>query len=369
MPWSTQTVTAQRQEFITLARHPDTNLSELCRRYRISRKTAYKWLKRDDMRDRSRRPHTSPARTATDIEARVLDSRDRHPAWGGRKIAHVLQRDAQILLAPSTVNSILHRHGRITAQASAAATPWQRFEHPYANDLWQMDFKGHFALREGRCHPLTILDDHSRYNIALQALAHECHGDVQAALYAIFARYGLPLRINADNGTPWGNRGQGGLTRLGVWLIRLGIRLSHSRAAHPQTNGKDERFHRTLKAEVLNLNHFADLSTAQRHFDHWRHVYNHERPHQALDMATPASRYQASPRSLPKQLPPVEYPSDSIVCRVRAGGWISHGGKTFFIGTALSGEAVALRAIAERDGVYAVYFCHHKLGEIHLHDL
>ena len=165
MPWRTQTVKEQRIELVTLARKPGANISELARRFGVSRKTIYKWLNRDDMDDRSRRPKSSPKRTPQAQEARILATRDDHPAWGARKIAHVLSRDSGIVLASSTVNSTLRRNGRISPEASRAATAWQRFEHPFPNDLWQMDFKGYFSTsHEGHCHPLTILNDHSRYN-------------------------------------------------------------------------------------------------------------------------------------------------------------------------------------------------------------
>ena len=203
MPWRTQTVKEQRIELVTLARKPGANISELARRFGVSRKTIYKWLNRDDMDDRSRRPKSSPKRTPQAQEARILATRDDHPTWGARKIAHVLSRDSGIVLALSTVNSILRRNGRISPEASRTATAWQRFEHPFPNDLWQMDFKGYFSTsHEGRCHPLTILDDHSRYNLCLDAQGNERHESVRAALLRVFERYGLPKCINTDNGAP-----------------------------------------------------------------------------------------------------------------------------------------------------------------------
>lgn len=364
MPWSPVTVIEQRQEFVALARQPGANISQLCRCFQISRKTAYKWLARQDMSDLSRRPHTSPRRTDAAWQDAVLAVRDAHPAWGGRKIAHVLRREQHISLAPSTIHSILQRHGRISEQASAAATRWQRFEHQRPNALWQMDFKGHFALHSGRCHPLTVLDDHSRFAIVLHALPNEQRSSVQAVLQGAFQRFGLPDRINADNGPPWGNKGQGGLTRLAAWLIRLGVSIGYSRPAHPQTNGKDERFHRTLKAEVLSRQSFADIGHAQRRFDAWRHVYNHQRPHQALDMHTPASRYCASVRSMPAQLPPIEYLPGDWVRKVQQGGWIHFKGRELCISKALLGQPVALRPVHDCDGQFEVFFCHQKIQNL-----
>lgn len=367
MPWSQVTVVDQRREFVHLAGQPGANISELCRRFQISRKTGYKWLGRVDLEDQSRRPRTSPSRTTQDLEAKVLAVRDRHPAWGARKIAHVLMRDQQIALAVSTVNAVLQRHGRISERASQAAVPWKRFEHEAANDLWQMDFKGHFATGAQRCHPLTVLDDHSRFNIVLQALGNEQTGEVRSVLQRTFERYGLPQRINTDNGPPWGTAGQGTLSGLGVWLIRLGVRLSHSRPLHPQTNGKDERFHRTLMAEVLTHRQFRDLDHAQEHMARWRHVYNFERPHQGIDMATPASRYTPSTRAMPHKLPPIEYVPGDLVRRVQQGGLISLCGRQFRVGSALQGQPVACRPLAQ-DGSFAVFFCHQKVAQISLAD-
>lgn len=365
MPWSQVTVRDQREEFVRLARQPDANISELCRRYEVSRKTGYKWLRREDWVDRSRRPHHAPGRTSPAVEAQVVAVRQRHPAWGGRKIAHVLQRDGGLQVAPSTITAILARHGLIAPAASAAARPYRRFEHVAPNRMWQMDFKGHFATDGGRCHPLTVLDDHSRFNVVLHALPNEQRGSVQAVLQQAFARYGLPWRINTDNGPPWGSA-EGSLTQLGVWLVRLGVRLSHSRPAHPQTNGKDERFHRTMVAEVLATRRFRDLAHVQQHFTQWRHVYNCQRPHEALDMATPASRYCASPRALPATLPAIEYGPEDIVRRVRDGGRIHFRGRFWRIGKALIGQPIALRPTADRDGVFQAFFCHQLVHTLDL---
>jgi transposase len=198
-----------REEFVRLASQEGANVSELCRRFEISRKTGYKWLGRwvseglAGLEDQPVRPLNSPGKTPSAIEAKVLEVRQAHPVWGARKITHVLGRDHGLALASSTVNTILKRHGCITAQASQAATAWHRFEHEAPNDLWQMDFKGHFAVGAARCHPLTVLDDHSRFNLVLEAATGESLGEVQPRLQRAFERYGLPRRINTDNGPPW----------------------------------------------------------------------------------------------------------------------------------------------------------------------
>ena len=374
MPWRDATMVNLREEFVRLASQEGANVSELCRRFEISRKTGYKWLRRwsseglAGLEDQPVRPLNSPGKTPSSIEARVLEVRQVHPAWGARKIAHVLDRDHGLALACSTVNTILKRNGCITTQASQAATPWHRFEHAAPNDLWQMDFKGHFAVGQGRCHPLTVLDDHSRFNLVLEAATGESLVEVQPRLHRAFERYGLPLRINTDNGPPWMASGRADLTRLGVWLIRLDVALSNSRPAHPQTNGKEERFHRTLKAEALGSRQFSDFSEIQRHFDDWRHVYNTVRPHQALSMQTPAQRYQPSQRSMPKTLPAIEYGPEDIVRKVQSGGWISLGGRAIRLSQVLRGLPVALRSRADNDAVKDVYLCHHRVTTIDLRD-
>ena len=377
MPWSTRDTMSLRQEFILLAQQEGSNRRELCRRFGISPQTAYKWLARYaeqgevGLADRSRRPSHSPEQTHADLEQAVIALRQQHPAWGGRKISRRLQDLGHAEVpAPSTVTSILHRHGLITPEASAKSVAWQRFEHPEPNHLWQMDYKGWFVTRDGlQCHPLTVLDDHSRFNILLTACTKTQTAVVQRHLREAFRRYGLPLRINADNGAPWGSPSQPGqLTALAVWLIRLGVRLSHSRPAHPQTNGKDERFHRTFKAEVLTGNDFGSCRYAQRAFDIWRDVYNQQRPHEALDLATPVTRYRPSPRPYPEQLPPIEYSPDDTVVQVKWHGELCFQGRRFKVSNALTKLHVALRPDARHSGRYDLYFAHHRFGSIDLND-
>jgi transposase InsO family protein len=300
------------------------------------------------------------------VEDAILALRDEHPAWGARKLRrrlHDLGWDA--LPAPSTVQAILQRHGRIDPAQSSKHQPWQRFEHEHPNVLWQMDFKGDFALGTARCHPLTVLDDHSRYNLCLHACANQQGTTVQDHLTYTFKRYGLPYRMAMDNGPPWGNTIDSPYTPLVAWLIRLGVAVSHSRPYHPQTLGKDERFHRTLKAEVIARYSFTDLDTAQNRFDRWRHVYNFERPHEAIGMQTPATRYAPSSRSMPEILPPIEYAGDDIVRRVQQHGFISYQGCQFRISKAFAGYPVALRPTVT-DGVMEVFFCQQKIAQIDL---
>jgi transposase InsO family protein len=372
MPWEEATVMQKRKEFVGLATQEDANISQLCERFQISRKTGYKWLARfreeeeAGLEDRSRSAHYRPNQSSGQIEEAVLRCRQKHPAWGGRKIAHVLLRDEQLSVAPSTVTSILHRHHLIRSEASEAATAWQRFEHAQPNALWQMDFKGHFAVQSQRCHPLTVLDDHSRYNVVLAACANEHRKTVQYHLEQAFERYGLPMRINTDNGSPWGTAEQGRFTKLGIWLIRLGIKVSHSRPFHPQTNGKDERFHRSLKAEVLAHRQFANFSEVQKEFDQWRLIYNAQRPHEALSMQTPLERYRPSPQPFPKTLPPIEYGPDDQVRKVNQCGRFRFKGKTLRISKALHGQSIGIRPRNNQEGVFDIYFCRQWIDSVDL---
>lgn len=369
MPWKEVSVMTQRRDFVVLASVADANIRELCRRFKISPTTGYKWLKRYQatgergLCDQSRRPHSSPRKTAVDKELLLVELRRKHPAWSGRKLrSRLLHLNHQDLPAPSTCQAILKRHDLIDPVEARKHKPFQRYEKARPNELWQMDFKGDFKLAQGRCYPLTILDDHSRFAVALQACARNTRLIVQAVLINVFRLYGLPDWITCDNGPPWGSSGRGHYTQLTVWLIRLGIGVSHSRPYHPQTQGKDERFHRTLEAELLRYQTATTLTKWQlQHFDPWREIYNHERPHESLGDQVPASRYQPSQRSYPERLPPIEYGPADIVRKVRHFGHIKFAGRDYHIGAAFYGLPVALRATT-RDGFFEVFFCHQKLG-------
>ena len=373
MPWRELTVIDQREEFVKLALAPGANMSELCRRFGIVRSNGNKWRARylaegrDGLADRSRRPHGSPTRTAMAVEAEVLRIRDEsNNAWGGRKIAHVMAREgAAYVPSISTITTILKRAGRLEQRASEHPGPYQRFERAQPNELWQMDFKGDFALSQGRrCHPLTVIDDHSRYALCAQACDNEQDTPTREHLKAVFRRYGLPDAMLMDNGSPWGDSGGGGFTAFSVWLLRLGIRVTHGRPYHPQTQGKDERLHRTMKAEIA-LDRLADLKDCQRAFDKWRHTYNHRRPHQAIDMATPSERYRLSERPFPEVLPPIEYDCSDLVRKADKDGDISFKKRRVRLGKPFRGEIVALRPTAE-DGVFSIHFCTHSIGRVDL---
>jgi transposase InsO family protein len=367
MPWKVTNAMSLRRELVSLMQQEGANVSELARRFGLSRKTAYKWAGRGRsgegaaLADRSRRPSVSPAKTAAPVEAQVVALRGEHPAWGGRKLRRRLQdQGVAAVPATSTITGILHRHGLIDGSQSAQHTAFKRFEHAAPNDLWQMDFKGHFAMEQGRCHALTVLDDHSRYALGLQACGDERTQTVQERLTAMFRRYGLPWRMLMDNGSPWGDDGTHPYTPLTVWLLLLGIAISHGRPYHPQTQGKEERFHRTLKAEVLARDTFRNLAHCQLRFDAWRELYNQQRPHEALGLQVPASRYRISSRAFPEQIPEIVYGPDVQVRKVVGHGWISYQGRDYRLPKAFKGYPIGLRATTA-DLVMDILFMHHHI--------
>ena len=378
MPWQESSAMSLRLAFVQQASAPDANLSALCAQFGISRPTGYKWLARFQeegvagLTERSRRPRQSPAHTALPVEQRIVELRRQHPVWGGRKLRARLQTlDPQIPWpSASTMTAVVQRHG-LQAEGSAAPSadrPVQRFTHPAPNDLWQMDFKGHLpvASRSGRCHPLTVLDDHSRFALSLLACPNEQHATVHAALTILFRTYGLPRRLLCDNGAPWGSAGgPTPWTRLSVWLARLGISVRHGRPRHPQTQGKEERFHRTLRAEALaqSPQPLRDLAHAQAVFDTWRHSYNHERPHEALGLTVPARHYAPSPRPFPETLPPLEYDASWPVRKVQQEGWISWLGHPYHVGKAFVGQPVGL-CPSQEEGLLTVYFAAHAIASL-----
>jgi transposase InsO family protein len=379
LPWQEQSQMTLRHEFVALAGAEGANIRALCRRFGISPTTGYKWLARyradgvGGLADQSRRPHTSPSQTDPAVEAAVVALRDAHPAWGARKLGTVLARQDRPELAavvalptPSTITRILHRHDRINPAESGKHTAWQRFEHEQPNDLWQMDFKGHVAMGERRCHPLAIVDDHSRFLVGLFACANEQEQTVHAHLTSLFRRYGLPRRLLTDNGAPWGvPQAPERLTTLGAWLVRLGIVPRHGRIRHPQTQGKVERFNRTFKAELCQPHRFDDLVASQAGFDRWRDLYNLIRPHDSLALDVPASHYQPSPRPFPEVLPPIEYGPDDIVRKVHGSGQVRYRNRDWYVGQALLRQPVALRPTAE-DGVLDVVYCHLTIRQLDL---
>lgn len=373
MPWKETTTMSNRAAFIEQAKVEGANISALCRAYGISRKTGYKWLKREredggvEFVDHSRRPKHSPGQTEANIERQVLAVRKDNPDWGGRKIRRVLQdQGCSDVPAASTITAILRRNQQIDPEEALKHKPMQRFEREQPNELWQMDFKGYFALETGGyCHPLTVIDDHSRFLVGLKACPDETYETVRGQLMAIFQQFGLPERMLMDNGSPWGDDAVTHHTILTAWLLRLEIAVSHGRPYHPQTQGKDERLNRTLKEEVIRRHAMPDLATSQAVFDQWWHKYNYERPHDALQLDTPAGHYQRSARPFPDVLPPITYEPEDLVRKVDQNGKIVFRNRTFRVGKAFRYQPVAVRPGSE-DGLFDVFFCKQKVAKINL---
>jgi transposase InsO family protein len=374
MPWYREPIMSQKQEFVGMAEISD-NLSDACRRFGISRKTGYKWLARYQLsgliglEDRSRRPRYSPRKTSEIMEKKILEARLKHPAWGGRKLKRWLEdRGAEGLPAPSTVTEILRRHGQIDPEESRKREPLKRFECPEPNDFWQMDFKGPFLVDSQPCHPLTVLDDHSRFSVSLKACEDHMRDTVKRHLCEAFETYGLPRAMLVDNGGPWAAGNMGEWTKLSVWLLRLGVDVIRTRIRHPQTLGKDERFNKTLLIECITGYVFSTFIQVQKHFDQWRDIYNFERPHESLGLKTPASRYRPSPRLYSSNLPPIEYESGDEIRNVKKSGKFSFHGRYWIVGKAFSGYPVGIRP-SQEDGRFSVYFCQQRIREIDLRNL
>lgn len=372
MPWKEVTVMEEKRRFIEAYLGREGSFSDLCGTFNISTKTGYKYVNSykkfgfSGLKELSRKPKTSPYKIKKNIESIILEVRNLHPVWAGEKIkTYLMRKGYKCLPSEKTIDRILKRNGLITVEESEKHTPWKRFEHEHPNDLWQMDFKGHFAMQEGRCHPLTLLDDHSRFSLLIKACGNERTDTVKSALIQVFLEYGLPFKMTMDNGPPWGFSGKQEHTILSAWLIRLGIFIMHSRPMHPQTQGKLERFHRTLNVELLKRFYFTDLQNAQEGFDWWRKMYNEERPHAAIGHGVPIERYTQSKRQYPNVLPAIEYESDMLVRKVQQSGIIFLKGKEYRVGYAFYGNPVGLRETND-DGIYDVYFCRQKVVKIDL---
>lgn len=353
MPWA-GSVVEQRNELVRLVL-AGYSIGGAAARLGVSRQTGTLWWNRyvadgvDGLLDQSRVPGSSPNRTTVEMEQLVCGVRDRYPAWGGRKIRGFLLRQGQVgVPAPSTITQILRRNGYLPASPPPRNRYVQvgSFQAEVPNDMWQIDFKGDFALSGGgRCFPLGVLDDHSRYNLCLQACPNQRRQTVQRHLEAVFATYGLPRRFLTDNGPPWGTSNRHHRwTPLKVWLVDLGIVVVHSRPRHPQTLGKQERFHSTLDRELLSLNApFRTLGDVQDGFDKFRTTYNQQRPHESLGQTVvPADRYRPSPRPLPTSIDPPDYPPHWTVLTVAADAAITITGTRHKIGKPFIGKPVAI---------------------------
>ena len=367
MPWRTESVMDQRVEFVLRAQEAEESLAALCREYGISRPTGYLWLQRyhevgsvSGLAERSRRPLQSPGQTAADIEAAVLALRDK-TAWGGPKIARALARKG-VWVAPATAQRILKRSGRVVPPKVAKTK--LRFAREQCNELAQMDFKGDYTLRRGKCYPLSLLDDCSRYLHGLWPLCSPGGEGVKRSLEGYFRAHGVPLSLLLDHGTPWfSTTNQYGLTWLAVWLLKQGVILRYSGIRHPQTQGKVERFHQTLKRRTKHRGE----PTTMAEWEHWavmfRQEYNYERPHEALDYKTPGEVYQAvNLRAYQEQPRAWEY-SGGVVKQLDSQGLLYYRQQRYFVSEALASERVR---VDELEGKLLVTFRHLTVREIDL---
>jgi len=368
MPWEEKTVEKKRREFVAEVLGGKKSKSQLCREYKITRRTGYKWLERaengEPMSDKSRSKGVHPNKTEASIEELILQTRARYPVWGARKLKkHLENRGYTDLPAQSTICDILKRNGIITPEASAEHKPYKRFEKENPNDMWQMDFKGDFGmLNSQRCHPLTVLDDCSRFSICLEAKENQQGVGVFESLRRLFSEYGLPSSILCDNGSPWGDSKAGSITQFDVWMMQLDILPIHIRPKHPQTQGKEERFHRTLNDEVLKREFFKDMQAVQRRFESWRYEYNYERPHNALNLETPSKRYRVSKRLLPMQLKEPEYNGGKNLRKVNCKGYISIRSHRYFMSDSLVGKILELYPVSQTE--FGLYYGNYRVAKI-----
>jgi transposase InsO family protein len=371
MPWKDCRIMDERYRFILDYQSQECSLAELCRRYGISRPTAYKWLGRHaqegvaGLKDRSRAPHTQARASSPEQEALLLACRAAHPHWGPRKLKAYLERrhPGLLLPAPSTIGAILGRHGLLLPRKRvrhATASPGPLAPAGAPNDTWCVDFKGWFLTGDGtRIDPLTMTDAYSRFLLCCQAVAKTDGEHVRAIFEACFRQYGLPRRIRSDNGPPFASTGLAGLSRLAVWWLRLGIVPERIEPGKPQQNGEHERMHLTLLKEAASPPQ-ASGRAQQRAFNAWREEFNQERPHEALGLATPADYYQPSSQPYPARLAAVEYPEDWETRSVRGAGQLQWRGRDVLVTRALCGERVGLEAV--EDGLWRVYFMGLALG-------
>lgn len=364
MPWMETHVMDQRELFVEEVLKKRKRVLECCEQFGVSRKTAYKWLQRfyqggmPGLVDWSRRPHRSPFAVSEDVADLVVAARKAHPLWGPRKLrAWLVDHERETLWpAPSTIGDLLKRRGLVDGRRHRRRTP--QATQPLAaatepNVVWTVDFKGCFRVAGRYCHPLTLADAHSRYLLQLQSLDGESFGLVQPVFESAFREFGLPLRLRSDNGSPFASRGLGGLSRLAVWWVRLGITPERIEPGHPEQNGRHERMHRTLKDETARPPRVS-AEEQQRAFDRFRREFNDERPHEALGQRTPASCYKPSQRQFPEEAPDPEYPLEFVVRRVYNNGQIRWNCDKLVLGEVLANQAVGFEAVS--DGRWQLWF-------------
>jgi putative transposase len=371
MPWKARTTVEQRREFIQEWQLNEVSFAELCSRYGVSRQTGYKWLRRFDrqgetgLRDLSRAPHLSPQAMSEEVGRRILELRQQHPRWGPRKLRRVLTEECAEVHWPaaSSIGDLLHREGLAQPRRSRKRTVRhsEPLQHAHgANQVWCADFKGWFRCANGeRCDPLTIMDAFSRYLLGCRSVEKTDGEHVRGVFESIFREHGMPEAIRTDNGPPFATTGPGGLSRLNIWWLRLGIRHERIEPGCPQQNGRHERMHQTLKQETA-MPPAANRRQQQRALARFQEEYNQQRPHEALDYRTPAALYMKSPRAYPSRLPELCYPAHAILRKVDDNGLFCWAHGRAFLSKVLGDEYIGLVFVEK--GFYEVYFGDLLLG-------
>ncbi len=373
MPWKTRSHLDERMSFISRMQSGE-KVTDLCKEFEISRKTAYKFMDRyskhgpSGLHDVSRRPHHCPSQTPEAIKSLILSTKQDKPTWGASKIREWLMRKNPDLKVPSrfTVHEILNRYNLVTHRTRGRRKDASSYfrtpvtSSSVANEVWCVDFKGQFQLGNHRyCYPLTISDHFSRYVIACESLEDTKGAGALPAFEAAFEEFGLPDSILSDNGAPFASGGILGLSRLSVWWMRLGIKLRRIVPGHPEQNGRHERMHLTLKLETTRPA-AGNFLQQQEKFDKFREVFNAERPHEALDMKVPSDFYKPSGRPFPKELPELQYPLHDSTKMVGGNGTMKFGKFAFHLGEALSYQSVGIRE--EDAGLWRISFMDLDLG-------
>jgi transposase InsO family protein len=371
VPWKARTELEERKELIAEWQAGEKNIAELCRRYGISRPTGYKWLKRHAEKgegglvELSRAPHYSSQAITDEVREKILTLRHQHPRWGPRKLRACLTRDSGEIRWPaaSSIGELLRREGLSRPRRKRNRTV--RYSDPLqhaagANQVWCADFKGWFLCGNGeRCDPLTITDAFSRYLLSCRSVAKTDEEHVRAVFETIFRESGMPQAIRTDNGPPFATGAPGGLSRLNIWWMKLGIHHERITPGCPQQNGRHERMHLTLKQETA-APPAGNLRQQQQVFIHFQREYNEKRPHEALQYHTPASLYAVSPRLYPSRLPELRYPSGAIMRAISQDGQFRWINQRVFVSKVLGGEYVGLLPIDE--AFYEVYIGTSLLG-------
>lgn len=358
MPWESKTVEETRKEFIQAAK-ATVNFSSLCREFGITRKTGYKWVARHEngaeLSDRSRRPTSSPKKTSEEIEQQILKLRYENPGWGAKTLHKVLENaGCENLPCVKTVNNILDRNNCILKEESEKRHKYIRYQKEHCNVMWQTDFKGEFLMKDNNyCFPLTIIDDCSRFSIKIAPHTNTVNVVIPAFKEA-FYEFGMPNSVLSDNGAQFAGF-RHGFTRFEKMLMDYDILPVHCRIKHPQTQGKIERFHRSMKSELLKQTEFNNIIEANEGLQAWRDKYNNLRPHEALNMACPADIYVPSNRTFYDKVTPYDYGGEYHIIKVNSWGYVRFDKWQIYLSETMIDEHIEFRPNPQGDSFIACY--------------